>query len=299
MAVLPASTETTSLSRMMTLLVSLVGAMFMVAVMVVSNTEESELLSQLKRISADNNNNNNHNIIPRRSLLFSASDLKVYYDSTVDTSSTIYRKLQHELQSAPATLTLEPVPLNVHQPPSFLRECPGASERVQTLLDIQQPHLALEVLKYCAFVTSGGTGLYLDSRASVLMDTLEHVVQSIGGGPQQNTNNLAVLNDPFVAASIHGAILYLHPGHATNNLLLVQRMLEILISTKLEVLLSNPTLLPKSLYDLVATGAGTSQLVPGKGGEGWYFLQHSCTIEPLGGRQVTAPISSFALQSYR
>lgn len=269
------------------LVVSALCAVLLVANMIFLAQEESTFLSKLSR--------NTETDSSHRSLLFSASNLRVFYDATSESSSTtLSRRMQIELKSDADTSKLEPVPLDVHKPPSFVRDCPGASERMQSLLKLGQDHLALEVLKYCGFVTSRGTGLYIDSGASVLMDTLDHVLQVVGGG----RSNIAVLNDPFMASSIHGAMLYLNPNHASKNLAVAQAMLEILISTKVEILLSNPTLLPKSLYDLVATDAGMSQLTAGQD-ERWYLLQHSCTIDPLGGRQVTAPISSFALQSYR
>lgn len=210
---------------------------------------------------------------PRRALLATENPIRVLYDAAASQSS-LFRRFQNELND------LEAVPLNVHDPPPFLRNCNGAQERLEAFLQAKQPHLALEVLKYCGLQEGG---VYVDAASSVMVDTLEHVVQG---------HNMAVLNDPFLPSSIHGALLVIQ------NSQIPKKMLEILTTTKLETLMSNPTLLPKSLYDLVATEAGVETLSVGSNGK-WYLFQHSCMMDPLGGRQVTAPISTYALQSYR
>ena len=213
--------------------------------------------------------------------------IKVYYDITAE-SSVLFRKFQQEITAAGPLI--EATPLDVSKPTA----CPqGPAERIQELLQNDQYHLALEVLKYCAIAHGGGSGLFLDADHSVLVDTLSHLLQGYAG------KNMAVLNDPFLPSSIHGGILFFHPNHSGTNIAIAQQMLEILVSTKLDALVSNPTLLPKSLYDLLAAeSSNLSDLTVGPS-DRWYILQHVCTVEPLGGRQATAPISAFALQSYR
>ena len=213
--------------------------------------------------------------------------IKVYYDATAE-SSVLFRKFQQEIDAAEPLI--EAIPLDVSKPTA----CPpGPTERIQELLRDDQYHLALEVLKYCAIAHGGGSGLFIDADHSVLVDTLAQLLQGYGG------KNMAVLNDPFLPSSIHGGILFFHPNHSVTNIVMAQQMLEILVSTKLDALVSNPTLLPKSLYDLLAAeSSNLSDLAVGPS-DRWYILQHICTVEPLGGRQATAPISAFALQSYR
>lgn len=229
----------------------------------------------------------NHHTYPRRQLLETSSTVvKVYYDAASE-SSNLFRKFQQELSAAGSLV--EGAPLDVNAPVT----CPGgASERIQELIELEQPHLALEILKYCGIAYGGGSGLFLDAGSSVLVDTLTQLLEGYHG------KNVAVLNDSFLSSSIHGGLLFFHPNHATANIAIAKQMLEILLTTKVQNLLSNPTLLPKSLYDLLAVEANLSQLVAGSSDK-WYFLQHSCIIEPLGGRQATAPISTYALQSYR
>ena len=118
------------------------------------------------------------------------------------------------------------------------------------------------------------------------MDTLDHVL-SYG-------KNIAVLNDPFVPRSVHGALLWLK-----DDTKVAANMLQILLTTSVQVLESSPLLLAKSLYDIIATRAGVGKLSPGPVADNWYLLQHSCTVQPLGGRAVTTPISTYALNSYR
>jgi hypothetical protein len=144
-------------------------------------------------------------------------------------------------------------------------------------------HLALELLKYCA-LSEGG--LFLDSD-SPMVSTLEDLMLG------SKTKNMAVLNDEYVPRAIHGAFLYLKDGS------IAQQMVQVLTTTSFDVLKSSPLLLPKSLYDAIAAQAKVGALTPGALNEDWHLLQHKCTINPLGGRQVTAPISNYALNSYR
>jgi hypothetical protein len=230
--------------------------------------------------------------------------VKVFYQRSDQPAA---RKLAQELYHSPLVDAIE---LDPHHPPAFVaRECPGATERLEQLLlktttSSPQPHLALEVLKYCALQYYDG-GLYLDAD-SPLMDTLDHLVSS-----HSATHHMAVLNDPFLPKTIHGALLWLNTNNNNNmrnsnsnnrhrdSTKIASGMLQILLTTNLQVLESNPLLLSKSLYDLIATHAGVGKLSAGPVGDSWFVLQHSCTIDPLGGRQVTAPVSTYALKSYR
>lgn len=290
-----------------TRIISVLCATALVAMMLVSKPSDfNEMNTLISRITGGNpvaatlypggsiiSSDGSGNSSSRRALSSSSgATVQVFYDATATSQTSMVRKFQHEL--AGAGTMIEAVPLDVQKPsPASVSNVPGAAERIEELVKAQQPHLALEVLKYCSFL-NGGSGLFLDASSSILMDTLEHVLQGIHGGK----SNLAVVNDGFLPSSIHGALLYMHPNHATTNRKLAQQMLEILITTNMETLLSNPTLLPKSLYDLIAVDSGLGSLTAGAG-DRWYILQHSCTIEPLGGRPATAPISTYALQSYR
>lgn len=164
----------------------------------------------------------------------------------------------------------------------YVQSCTGASERLGHL----PSHLQWELLKYCALQYYKGGVLYLDAE-SPLMDTLDHILSY--------NKNIAVVNDPFVPRSIHGALLYL----TKNSQAVASSMLQILLTTSVPVLESSPLLLTKSLYDIIATQAGVGKLSPGPVGDSWYLLYHSCTVHPLGGRAVTTPISNYALNSYR
>lgn len=234
---------------------------------------------------------------PRRALAAVEDGLPVFYhvdSSNTNVNSSILRRLEQDLKSHDG---VQPVNLDLQSPPAFVGQCPGASERMTSFLKVQQPHLALEVLKYCALMNSGGRGLYLDS-SSVLMETLSDIVNGVGGASSAG-KNVAILNDAFLPSSIHGALMYFHSNHAASNQKIAQQMLKLLTETPVETLASNPTLIPKSLYDFIATDSGIENIVAGPMGQRWYILQHSCTIEPLGGRQVTAPVSPDALLSYR
>jgi hypothetical protein len=190
-------------------------------------------------------------------------------------------KLQQDLRNCALA---DPIPLDPKNPPDFLSSCPGVSERLKILISpsSQQPHLAMELLKYCALSIHGGSA-YIDSE-SPLMVSLDLLLAK--------RRNVAILNDSFLPRTIHGSFLWLQDTSVAKD------MLQILVTTNLQVLESSPLLLSKSLYDLLAARAGVGKLSAGPNGD-WYLWQHSCTVDPLGGRQVTAPISNYALQSYR
>ena len=189
---------------------------------------------------------------------------------------TTAQKMLQDLQRSP--MVEQVIVLEPNQ--DFVGACPGVAKR----LDQLAPHLQIELLKYCALSYYKG-GLYVDAE-SPLMDTLDHILSY--------NKNLAVLNDPFVPRSIHGALLYLQ-----NEPTVAASMMQILLTTSAKVLESSPLLLAKSLYDIIATQAGVGKLSPGPASDGWYLFQHSCTVQPLGGRAMTTPISNYALNSFR
>lgn len=194
-------------------------------------------------------------------------------------------KLLRDLEHSPSVQ--EVVVLNDQDPtlPEFVAATCG-SEMVQRRYQefrTTHKHLALELLKYCALSIEGG--LFLDSDSPVL-STIEGLLGS-------KAKNMALLNDEYVPRAIHGAFLFLRDGT------IAKQMVQVLTTTSFDVLKSSPLLLPKSLYDAIAEHAKVGALTPGPLSESWYLLQHKCTINPLGGRQVTAPISNYALNSYR
>jgi hypothetical protein len=240
---------------------------------------------------------------------------------------SMIRKLEQDLYHSP--IVTEVIALDLEQPPIFLKTCNGggdsngnALERLEAMKNAQQPHLAFELLKYCALEHYGG-GLYVDSH-SVLTSTLDQILSNAAVRPEQGSpsnsspiSSLAVLNDPKIAPkSIHGGILYVakrapkgtnesrKSSDGSNNdgsSMVVKGMIQVLMTTSLKILASSPLLLPKSLYDFIATDSKVGQLAPGGDGNNhvWYLLQHACTLITTGQRQVTAPISNYALNSHR
>lgn len=239
-------------------------------------------------------------------------------------------KLEQDLRHSP--IVAEVIALDVEKPPPFLRTCGAgdsangnggsgsgsALERLEVLKNSQQPHLAFELLKYCALESYNG-GLYIDSHSS-LTSTLELILSNAAVAAEQGSSpasssigSLAVLNDPKIAPkSIHGALLYVAKpatrgtsgetrriGRGTSRV--ISGMIQVLMTTNVKVLESSPLLLPKSLYDLIAEDSKVAQLAPGGDGNNrvWYLLQHTCTLLTTGQRQVTAPISDYALNSHR
>jgi hypothetical protein len=231
-----------------------------------------------------NNNNNTDEVLSRRlteeSSISSTISVFVSHSETPNAA-----KLLRDLEHSPSVQKV--VVLNHQEPklPKFVLPACG-NDMVQNRYQEFQTthkHLALELLKYCA-LSEGG--LFLDSD-SPMVSTLEDLMLG------SKTKNMAVLNDEYVPRAIHGAFLYLKDGS------IAQQMVQVLTTTSFDVLKSSPLLLPKSLYDAIAAQAKVGALTPGALNEDWHLLQHKCTINPLGGRQVTAPISNYALNSYR
>mmetsp|Transcript_27899 Transcript_27899/g.67591 ORF Transcript_27899/g.67591 Transcript_27899/m.67591 type:complete len:833 (-) Transcript_27899:678-3176(-) len=257
-------------------------------------------------------------------------------------TAAMLSKLEEDINLS--SVVSEVVALNPENPPHFIQKCVttttgvdasnnnSAVDRMKALFQSKQPHLATELLKYCALQFHRG-GLYVDSQ-SALTSTLDHILTKttsvIGSNgavqtfPGHSEHNLAIINDPNVAQnSIHGALLYIAPyDKSSPPNTVVDGMIDILMTTNIKVLETSPLLLPKSLYDLVAADARVASLSPGLttvGGAGgdngsgnennnngdgakkddWYLLQHTCTLYALGQREVTTPVSSYALNSYR
>lgn len=194
-------------------------------------------------------------------------------------------KLKMDLKQSSVVNTVMELNVDVTSLPNFvLPECNRAQSRYEEFQSTH-PHLAVELLKYCALAQNDG-GLFVDADSPILT-TLEDL---LGQGLPYN---IALLNDEFISQAIHGALLYLKDGT------IAKQMVQVLTTTSLDVLKASPLLITKSLYDAIAADAKVGTLVPGTVSNGWYLLQHKCTINPLGGRQVSVPISSYALNSYR
>lgn len=255
-------------------------------------------------------------------------------------TAAMLSKLEEDINLS--SVVSEAVALDPENPPYFINKCSttsnsgndisdSAADRLKTLLQSKQPHLAIELLKYCALQHHRG-GLYIDSQ-SALTSTLDHILTkttSVVGPngavqvfPGHSEHNLAIINDPKVAPnSIHGALFYIAPyDKSSSSNTVVDGMIDVLMTTSIKILESSPLLLPKSLYDLVAADARVASLTPGLtttvgsgtgavGVDGnslvnndnkkdWYLLQHTCTLYALGQREITTPVSSYALNSYR
>jgi hypothetical protein len=240
----------------------------------------------------------------------SKSGLKVpvFYPKLLDSDheyeelSSMIHKLQEDIHNSP--VATEAIALDVDNPPTFVTSCGNSAststnvmERIEILRSSKQPHLALELIKYCALDYYKG-GLYLDAQ-SPLTSTLDHILAKTITGGNDAVTSLAVLNDPKIAPkSIHSGIFYISKSNNGNSV--VSGMVTLLMTTSLPVLESSPLLLPKSLYNFIANDAKTTPLLPGSNNQSWYLLQHTChLVASLGQRQVTAPISNFALSSYR
>ncbi len=205
----------------------------------------------------------------------------VYNDAE---SSAVTEKFMQDIQNSPSVGEI--VPLDMKNPPEFLESCrivgmdvAAVKKRFAELKASRQPHLATELLKYCALKHYQG-GLFLDSQ-STLSVTVDHIVSDI---TKTKGGNIAVLNDPKVSVdSIHGAIFYVKKQSGK----VVEGMISTLLSTDVKTLEKSPLLLPKTLYNMVTKG------------DNWYLLQHTCNLFALGQRQVSTPISNYALNSYR
>ena len=262
--------------------------------------------------------------------------------STSNSASPVTDKLVEDLRHSPSVS--EVIGLDAEHPPTFLENCgingngiavvaasgvefgistrastsSTAKERFELLKASKQPHLAMELLKYCALEHYGG-GVYLDSQ-STLSTTLGHALSKAASS---GSGNLAVLNDSKISPeSIHGGILcitgeYEHESDSSrpkrssskknskkSASAVVEGMIRLLLSTELSVLESSPLFLPKSLYTLIAKDMGATELSsasmePSQSESSWYLLQHTCSLFSLGQRQLTAPISPYALNSHR
>lgn len=216
--------------------------------------------------------------------------------------SSMTHKLQEDIHNSP--VVTEAMALDMDHPPAFVKSCGtdvdasvNALERIEILKGSKQPHLALELMKYCALEHYQG-GLYIDAQ-STLTSTLDHILAKTNNSGHNASANLAVLNDPKIASkSIHSGIFYIAKSSKSNSV--VSGMIQLLLTTSLITLESSPLLLPKSLYDFIATDANVTPLAPGPNSNSWHLLQHTCNLSAsLGQRQVTAPISSYALNSHR
>jgi hypothetical protein len=207
-----------------------------------------------------------------------AASLKVFLSPIKNSSG---KKLMNELQNSPLVDSVQVLTAN---DASLVKQwCPASEPRFLEFKEQKLPHLALELVKYCALLENGG--LFLDSESPL--------ISSVDDAVTNKAANIALLNDEYVSRAIHGALLLLNTGE------IAQEMVKVLTSTNIQILQSSPLLLGRTLYDAITAQASVESLTPGLVGDQWFFYQHKCTIHPLGGRQATAPISSYALNSYR
>ena len=185
-------------------------------------------------------------------------------------------------QDLAASNGVEHLVLSVKEQAEFLEShvaCgSGAKERFQQLPN----HLGQELFKYCALFEYGG--MYLDAE-SPLLDTVEHLLSK--------QFNMAVLNDPAFPKTMHGSMLLLRKPRSN----IAKGMIQVIMTTAVDVLNSSPLLLPRTLHDLIAMENSVSSLFAGPVGD-WFFLQHKCNVDPLR-REVSLGVSSLSLNSYR
>ena len=202
-----------------------------------------------------------------------------------DSDAPNAKKLKQDLEQSALVNTVIELNADFDLLPNFvLPSCNKAQSRYDELRSTHR-HLAVELLKYCALAQNDG-GLFVDADSPMLTNLEDTLGKTL-------PYNIALLNDEYIPQAVHGGLLYLKDGT------IARQMVEVLTTTALDVLEASPLLITKSLYDAIAADAKVGQLVPGTVSNGWYLLQHKCTINPLGGRQVSAPISSYALNSYR
>jgi len=225
-------------------------------------------------------------------------------------TSSVTVKLVEDLTNSPSVVEL--IALDMDNPPEFIKTCGAFDgkdnpvERIEVLKKSKQPHLAIELLKYCAMEHYRG-GLFIDSQ-STLSSTVDHILAKTTPGGGTSRSSLAVLNDPKISPkSIHGALLYIadYSNKSPTKSTVVEGMIQLLMTTNVKVLESSPLLITKSLYDLIAKDMKLTQLVPridpskNTKNNHWYLFQHTCSLFSLGQRQLTAPISPYALNSHR
>ena len=241
-------------------------------------------------------------VIPARNV----GGIPVFYPVYKDAkASPVTEKLMQDiLHSAKVG---EIIPIDVEHPGEFLESCGnnnGGLKGSSNMNDVQkrflglksskQPHLATELLKFCAMKHHQG-GLYLDSQ-STLTITIDHILAEMT--KPASGGNLAVLNDPKISPdSVHGAMFYVKKKKSQQ---VIEGMIDEFLAADVAYLEKSPLFVGKTLHNLIQKDTDDSSWK--KSSAGWHFLQHTCSISSsLGKRPDTnTPLTqAYALNSYR
>ena len=155
------------------------------------------------------------------------------------------------------------------------------------LIKAGHSHLAVEVWKYCALAVEGGA--YLDPGTDVaLLATFRDAFLSPSGGSAERKKeenngddhlfrNVAILGDSrvsFTRGTAHGSLIVVNGPNSP----VARGMVEMLVETDPAALATDPTVIPRALYDLIADDVGGGELSPGEHGS-WRLLYQRCHVE--------------------
>lgn len=167
------------------------------------------------------------------------------------------------------------------------RSCPKGVAAFKTLVAHKQEHLAREMWKYCVLKQNDGPArLYVDASSPLLVRMTD--LLTIAG----RQSNLAVLGEEYLPKTIHGSLLLLQP----NQQGVAEKMLFLLIDTSVDRLSFDPLLLPRTLYETIASDSKQAPLSLGHNGN-WYLLEQICHVDPL--RRLDGDSSWTGSESYR
>jgi hypothetical protein len=148
----------------------------------------------------------------------------------------------------------------------------GIDQYDRLVLDNQKA-LAAELVKYCALSLHTASGAaYLDLSSPMLVRFSD----------LHSKHSLAVLSSSYIPKTIHASFLLLQKQHVT----IAKHMLDLIVSAPVETLKTQPLLLPRSLYALIAMAAvdadhkNNNMLTPGVYQESkWNLLEQTCHMQ--------------------
>jgi mannosyltransferase OCH1-like enzyme len=178
----------------------------------------------------------------------------------VHSESLVARKKMRELEQAHA---LHLLALTTNQQQEYLEThedvcSEDASTRFRQFRQASQTLMAHEVWKYCALAVNQG-GLYLDAD-SPLVISIPDLLSSTDKNIAVTSNYFGNHDDSSVIT--HASILSIQP----HSVKVAQHMLQILIHSPLEQVLSQPLLVHQQLMTLIRQAQPNA----------WFLYQHSC-----------------------
>eukprot|EP00547_Thalassionema_nitzschioides_P002042 CAMPEP_0194206944 /NCGR_PEP_ID=MMETSP0156-20130528/5845_1 /TAXON_ID=33649 /ORGANISM="Thalassionema nitzschioides, Strain L26-B" /LENGTH=696 /DNA_ID=CAMNT_0038933603 /DNA_START=137 /DNA_END=2227 /DNA_ORIENTATION=- len=174
----------------------------------------------------------------------------------VESSHPVALKKKRDLEAAREIATLFVVTTESQK--SLLASDPTALKRFESLLEMDQGHLATELWKFYSFVKYGG-GLFLDVDSPLLVPVEELLSQNY---------NLAIVSDYF-QDMIHGSMMLVKSNSAIS---MAERIVKLLVETPIQTLTTSPLLLPEALH---------KEIKKMDHGQGWYLYQHHCIMDPM------------------